>query len=294
MSMPLTAEGIRNLRTLVDQHFQALIFRVFTPESIAADQASVARLVAAGILDATAVAEIDPIRDMYLLGFLEERIKTAGYDPKRISEKTLRDLVSQDPTPMTLVEADAIAYSQQWSAQYIQGLGNRVAGEILSTVNAEDATLRANMLDLIRRELPRAQAQRMAVRQVASKLSNLTEDWTRDWLRIAASELQDAHQHGVADSIRRADGVEARVAKIPNPDACDVCLKAYLDEAKRPKIFTLEELIANGTNVGRKKADMKPVLGIMHPYCHCELVRVPDGWEFDDGWILRKKKETKE
>ena len=44
----------------------------------------------------------------------------------------------------------------------------------------------------------------------------------------------------------------------------------------------MSELIANGTNIGRKSKDWKPVLTNIHPFCRCLLRYVSDGYEWDD------------
>lgn len=65
---------------------------------------------------------------------------------------------------------------------------------------------------------------------------------------------------------------------------CRFCLNAYTTAGagSKPIIFDLSELIANGTNIGRKSKDWKPVLTNIHPFCRCMLRYVPDGYEWDD------------
>jgi hypothetical protein len=60
------------------------------------------------------------------------------------------------------------------------------------------------------------------------------------------------------------------------------CLKAYLGPDGKPRVFTLRELVSNGSNFGRKQKDWLPTLEAMHPWCVCDLVRLPDGWGFDE------------
>jgi hypothetical protein len=74
------------------------------------------------------------------------------------------------------------------------------------------------------------------------------------------------------------------VAKIPKPDACDDCVRLHLTagQGSRPRIFKLSELVENGTNRGLKRAEWRPVIGTIHPWCACMLVHVPSGWTFED------------
>ncbi|RYF12454.1 MAG: hypothetical protein EOO40_01235, partial [Deltaproteobacteria bacterium] len=62
---------------------------------------------------------------------------------------------------------------------------------------------------------------------------------------------------------------------------CEAC--AYLTRGAdgAPRIFTLSQLEANGSNYGRKAADLRAVIGPIHPNCQCAVVPVPKGWGFD-------------
>jgi rhodanese-related sulfurtransferase len=77
----MTSFELLGLRDLVRDHWTALAIIVFGPESVAATQEDVDRLVAAGILDPTAARRIDPIEDAYLLGFGRQRLEQAHASP---------------------------------------------------------------------------------------------------------------------------------------------------------------------------------------------------------------------
>jgi len=87
---------------------------------------------------------------------------------------------------------------------------------------------------------------------------------------------------------------------------CKHCVSAYLTAGigSEPKVFYISELRENATNVGRKTADWKPVIGPVHPYCRCTLIKAPINmtlidlragkWEWDGSKFknveLNKKK----
>ena len=65
---------------------------------------------------------------------------------------------------------------------------------------------------------------------------------------------------------------------------CDYCRKFYLEpDGVTPKVYKMSELVANGSNYGRKAAEWTPTLGATHPNERCELVELPDGWGFEPG-----------
>lgn len=84
--------------------------------------------------------------------------------------------------------------------------------------------------------------------------------------------------------IMKEHGIHAKVYKQTMQQACRYCLNAYTTNGygSKPVIFDLSELIANGTNIGRKSKDWKPVLTNIHPFCRCNLRYIPDGYEWDD------------
>ena len=58
-----------------------------------------------------------------------------------------------------------------------------------------------------------------------------------------------------------------------NPDACVDCIRLYLTngEGSDPKLFSIEELSINYTNIGKKRADWQPTIAPIHPHCRCTL-----------------------
>lgn len=123
-----------------------------------------------------------------------------------------------------------------------------------------------------------------SVGSIVSDLRESTQDFTRDWHRVAITSIHNSMIQGKAQEITDNYGTEARVYKRPAPNCCPHCEKAYLVAGtRRPKVFKLSELIANDTNYGRKSKDWLPVLGTMHPNCLCQLMVLPEGFELDDN-----------
>lgn len=71
---------------------------------------------------------------------------------------------------------------------------------------------------------------------------------------------------------------------------CKHCVRLYLTSGigSEPKIFKLSELIANGSNIGKKVADWKPTLDPIHPYCRCNLMYLSNSLNFK--WDIKDKK----
>lgn len=190
---------------------------------------------------------------------------------------------------LTTAEREAMAFARYNAGEHIRAIGDRFAAEVGQIVRNHDAELRQEYIGTVQRELENNIDRREEWRKLASRIGHATGDWGRDMRRVAMTEKQFAVQAGKAAAIAgpRGDGSK-RVAKIPNPGACPDCIKHYLTAGvgSPPRIFRLDELLANGTNAGRKRADWLPTVGPLHPYCGCDLVEVPDGFVFDEDGDL--------
>ena len=186
--------------------------------------------------------------------------------------------------PLSPAENEAVRWSERHAAQYVRGLGNRIA-DATGTIVVDHA-LRQKHEEEIRDAVTMNTWKRESWRKIITDITDKTGDYARDYGRIAATEKQRAMQEGQSRALTKRFGSpkKVRVAKQPAPDACEHCVALHLTAGRGsvPKIFTLAELTANGTNVGRKARDWRAVVGPVHPWCACELIHVPDGWSFDD------------
>ena len=181
------------------------------------------------------------------------------------------------------------------AGEYARGLGNvveedtgAVVAEVWSGEDVEevDAEARARTMRIIREETSDAIAEGQTAQKLASRLGNATGRWGRDWERVARTELRGAVSEGAVIHAVRTWGDEARVARVPDADACANCRRLTLDESGRPRIFTVEELLANGSNVGKKADAWSVTLWPIHPRCLCDTATLPPGYEFDASWDL--------
>lgn len=201
-------------------------------------------------------------------------------------------LIPAPPPGMPEPLREAWIQAKVRAGEYARGLGSVIrqwpndverevwAGEDI--VTEVDAETRRKKRQAIRDLTAQAVAERWTPEKLASELGHKTQEWSRDWNRIAATELQNAHNEGVAISALRNDGPEARVARIPESNACADCKRLFLDEDGKPRIFTVVELAANGTNVGKPRSEWLPTLTAAHPRCRCGCYAVPNGMTLND------------
>lgn len=200
---------------------------------------------------------------------------------------TTGGLIPAPPPGMPEPLREAWIQAKVRAGEYARGLGSVIrqwpndveretwAGE--NIVTEVDAETRRAKRQAIRDLTATAVDQRWTPEKLASELGHKTQEWSRNWNRIARTELQAAHNEGVAISALRNDGPEARVARIPESNACADCKRLFLDEDGKPRIFTVAELAENGTNVGKPRADWLPSLFPVHSNCRCGTFAVPNG-----------------
>lgn len=97
------------------------------------------------------------------------------------------------------------------------------------------------------------------------------------FLRGFTSSMTDIVNDAVVDNVTEGaiftglDPSKTVVYKKVTNDGslCPWCAKFY--GVGTPKLYTLAELQANGTNYGKPKSEWKAVIGATHPFCRCEL-----------------------
>ena len=202
----------------------------------------------------------------------------------------------QGPEWLSGAEREAWARARHRSAELARGLGNKISaqtgellmeewqgGDILAEV---DPAERARKMEMIREMTAEAVARRDTADELAGRLANATGDYSRNWLRIARTELQGAYNEGAVINIMRTFGRKAQVARVPNRSACVQCRRVFLDRRGRPAIFSLDEIVDNDTNADRRAGDWEATVWPVHPNCRCDVQYVPDGFGFNDGWDM--------
>lgn len=186
--------------------------------------------------------------------------------------------------PLNEREENTLNYLKHQTYHDIKGLGNKISKD-LTTVHIEASQQQREKYEkLISEEAQKTVLNRESVKSMVSRLGELTQDWNRDFGRIAETVLHTAYEEGRAAALERTRGKEVLVYKDVFPGACRFCIQHYLTDGigSKPRIFKLSELRANGTNIGKKQAEWKAVLGAMHPFCRCTLYELPDGYAWDE------------
>ena len=211
------------------------------------------------------------VRDGYQLGRLEQiaRADIAGAEPAAL-------LARARALPLSDADRRALDYVERRAGQFIVALAGGASSRIVGrgTTAQAQSNLRRFVEGALRPQLATGILERQSRRAIASDLAEAAGDWTRDWMRVAHTEVHFAHQHGSAvalmDSAQRAGAPDPQVEVLVRADSCPECHVLY-ELHGEPVVFSLAALLAEGTNVGVPRRAWRPVVPPAHPNCTCRI-----------------------
>lgn len=224
-----------------------------------------------------------PFEEMFRFGMLsaaigEKRTRQMKYDDFK---RFLRDNMELH---LTQIEQNALMNAKRQASSDIRGLGNRIERHTEQVLIEYDQQQRREFEQTISDAAQANIANRGSIRDLVSKLGHKTGDWARDFGRISDYVMHQAFENGRAEQIMKEHGEDAEVYKDVYKGACKYCVKLYLtgDIGSEPILFKLRELIANGTNIGRKPPEWLAVVGPTHPHCRCTLSYRDPAYDWDE------------
>ena len=295
--MPARSKKTRDrIEEIIRDHHLAFMVEVLGPKSI--PPAELKRLVKAGVVTLPTKTrtnkEMVTIPAALTLGKIAQQ---SGDDTAAsMSDEQFWAYVRQAPPKLSPTEQAAIASVKDKVGNLILGLGVKYVSELDRITHEVDDDLRRQELMTVRREVATGILEHKSAQQIATALQRKIGPLQRDWLQIAHTEVHNAIEEGKATSImNQAPETDPLVFKRPRPDACRYCKILFLD-GRRPRVFRMSELSANGPNQGRRAmrptlkgehaTEWMPVLGAVHPWCQCSLHHLPDGFDFDPSGDL--------
>jgi len=292
--MLFTAEQINEIVSIVDYHQSFLIMQVLGKDSL--DDFDKYILKQNGI-------DVDKIQEgvpTYLQSLLWGKLSAM------LQEKDARDIKYSDfiqyvkkgqYIPLSKREKAEYEVAKQKTYSHLKGLGIKIKGDISTILYNENDKYRVEREKIVKKEIEEGVLKRKSLKSIVSEIGHKTEVWNHDWARIIETECNDIFQKGRADTIKEKRGGDTLVFKDVYDGACRHCIRLYLENGigSKPKIFKLSELEANGSNVGRKVNDWKPVIYSTHAFCRCTLREIPEGFEWNEekGKFTLKEKNEK-
>ena len=125
-------------------------------------------------------------------------------------------------------------------------------------------------------------------------LNEKVKNWRHRWKMIVDTELSRASNFGAVDAIlhnnkaKSPDDILVYKTGPHDGATCEYCYRFwFMPDRVTPKVYKLSELIANGSNIGRKQREWKPTIDITHPHERHILVELRDGYGFSQNGNLQ-------
>lgn len=272
--MPISPDQRKRIQRLVTDHYLALAVEVVGAGAV--PQETVRRLERQGLLpkqETVSRAQV-AIQAAHVVGKSDRQLA-------RMTPAEFWQFVELVPPQFSKVDLEAIEATKRRFVALISKLGRDVTDDIESATHAEEAVVR---LSVLHHEQAAGIARNLSKDQIARRVRNKLDDTQQRWSLTVATELHDAQEHSSAISIASAHK-DALVYKVVQDNACAYCRKLYV-VGQRPRLFRLSDLSKNGSNFGRASRQWRPVIGVVHPGCQCELRKLPEGKIFDNAGKL--------
>lgn len=294
-----TTQQIHQLLDLLNKQNLVFISTKLGPEYLTEDEIS--KLQSFGINPYHLYKDSNDIAKMsFHFGLISDAI--GHIESKPITLEALEGYFNKGHhIPLTAVERNTIESIKKQYLGDIRANNGRIFQDLNNIIGKNEKSNRSAYEQVIRDEVQKGILMKKVSGEIARDLARKTGDWSRNFRRIVAYISHQAFDEGRAAMIEDKYGKDALVAKNVYPGACKFCIEAYLTAGigSPPKIFKLSQLKANGTNIGRKAKDLKPVVGNHHPDCRCTLYFVntryswnPKNQAFDIPKINPPKEQT--
>jgi hypothetical protein len=200
-----------------------------------------------------------------------------------MTDKEFDDYLNKNVSLFTRTDRDTLELLHRSFYNYVKSLSDDFDKAIEESLLSSDKKLQRVLGSKHRPDTFVELERRKAIANIAKDLSAATEKQVARAVMVSVTETNNAYQDGRIQRILQKSGeADPNVFKRPRRDACHECKDAYLeDDGVTPKLFKLNELVNNGTNIGKSRSNRLPVIESHHPYCACEINYLPRSFGFD-------------
>jgi hypothetical protein len=281
----ISKDALKLIESIISKYSSAITVKYAGSDAVPVEDLS--KLLREGLVaqeDTTGSA----IEDAWLIGRIREILpgkeleKITPEEFKRRYRGMVQNLPDAEKKKLELIKEQA----KTQLAGLHQTVQAKIKGTLLNTVfNHANEYLGEPVKNI----LQDAYIQDKTLAKLVSDLRQNAGDFSSKWQTIATTEYTKAINAGHSDQIisrnrdKTTEEIYSYFLVVNDAKLCKHCHAKYLNPDGTPKIFTMQELISNGTNYGKKASDWKPSLAGMHPNCRCQITEIPPGWTFTPG-----------
>lgn len=153
-------------------------------------------------------------------------------------------------------------YADKSAQQLTSDLLGRIEAGLMPFTNRQEG---ASVYNLLRDKTT-------SQKYIGNALNDTVKEWRNRWKLIVDTELARASNYGAMDAILHSNQnkppEDIHVYKVGPHDGqvCDECRRFWFwQDGVTPRVYTMSELIAGGSNIGRKRKDWRPTVDNTHP-----------------------------
>ena len=231
-------------------------------------------------VDIEKISNMNDIDRMFYFGFYSQMFgNRKSFKVKKSEfEKWFQKEIKK---PISTQRKAALEFLKNRTFTDITGLGNKISNNLQNRILISSKKEKNLIRKKIKSATIKAFKENKSQQELASILRDLTKEWSRDFSRIADYVLQESYAYGRLANIIETYGEDVKVYKETFPGVCVHCEKNYGSPGQEPIIYTIDELLKNGDNIGRK--EQLPVLGQAHPWARSILHPVPPNSKWDNN-----------
>lgn len=284
--MVTNKETIEKIREIISKHYSRLVVSVLGRDALS--QKELKELESLGV----DTSNQDSLMSLvYYHNFINHPID-------EISPSSVEDMKAQQSVQGLKPQGEAHDYTVEnindKTKQLIQKMKVDVMTRIEGIIRENNDTYKMDALqNLDRTDLMDELTKESTLGKLKQRLKDTSGDGTRDWTRIALTEMSNAIGLGSVDRIVSnnvgSDLDDVYVFRITVKDAktCKWCRRFYDDKDGSPKLYRLSTLLSNGSNYGKKTDSWLPVVGATHPNERCsQMLELKPGFKLQtDGTV---------
>lgn len=284
--MVLSKETIAKIKEIVERNYQKLGITLLGNSVF--NKKEIAEMKAAGIDTSNQTSIMDLAYNYNFIN--QEGTPTAP--------TSVEDMKAQQSVLGIKPEGEAHEYAVEHAnenmAQLIDKMKTDVSTKLEGLIRDSNNQYKSNALqNLNRSDIADELVKEGMVGQIKAKLRDATGDANRDWTRVATTEVSNVIGIASTDRIvaknkdKSMDEVYVFRIVIEDSKLCKYCRRFYLDSDGSPKVYKLSTLLGNGSNYGKKVAEIKATIMATHPNDRCsQVIEMPPGYKVLSGGKL--------
>ena len=282
----ISKEAQKKIDKVIDRYGKAIIVRYSGASFITQEELS--DLLSQGILTPE-MLEGATVEDAYLIGRLRSEMtdeeRNSQLDPADFHRQNFGKVATMSEKHVKVIESIK-ANSHNALEGLVSTIRNKVNGAFLRS-NFERS--QEYLGEEIKNVLEEAYIENKSLGKLVQDLKKQMKDFSSKYQTIVTTEMTKAINAGAADLIlekektKSTSDVYVYFLTVHDNRLCPVCSSLYLTSAGTPRVFTMSEVIANGSNYGKKRPQWKASLQGVHPNCRCLVRKISDGWGFKAG-----------